>query len=704
MSVTVDPHGQAWRDRDPDDADNKVIVDRTANNQLAAPEHTDDLADDIDHIGADDTDDDPELSAAVETAVWDSPLRAPLQRFADRPLPTLTSTIAATRWWGWYLGLGLLNLLAHFPQLAAAQIPHMLRGIAKGGGTYSRWRAKSEWLESAKHAEGNQRALRVENVERAKRGATRSTLLIVVALFAAALYCMITGLVWPLLAAVVVGLLVADLIGRRDAPATGGPEILPRSPFREGAPSRMVVADVRAVLEKIGHPPETLSVVEPRVQRHGLSMTVHSDAVLDEIAVSAIERGLQTYRGAVSTIGDPNNAALTELRIMWEDPLSASCAPLRLVPGSISIADPAVLGYGIGGVPLELNLMRVNLGIVGGPGSGKSSSMWALIAHLVACRDVVLHGIDLSGGPMLNAWGDAIQGDVAFDRDAAVALLERRIASAIRRTRTLAGRSRPTLDGPAPGSENWEPSDGMFHVVLIDELPLLAKDPVLCGLLAEHQRIGRKAGETSVWASQDMNRETIGATSLRKYPSTIILHSCSRDDVTTALGGGKVAEGWAPHRLAPAEGDDANDAGKCFIRSGRHTRPVPWRMARLDNLADIWERALEAVAAGRPTDDADTAGKAAGGDGGEDVADATIVPEPVARLLRVFAAEGNPEFLPSERICAVLNEGIDDPDQMMTGRRIADSLRPYDVTSRRPRVGGSSTRGYALADLRKVER
>lgn len=673
-------------DDDPD------LADRIANNVAGPPARVDQLAATIDDVNPDDTDDQHELTRDVERhAFGNSPLRAPAARLAGMPVPTPAQLAVQARWWARTLTFAALQVLIHLPQITWNQVPHVLRGIAIACGGYARYRGKGRWLEAAYAADAPMRAARVEKVEHAKRGATRLTMLALVLLTIGVTWALWSGRDTWVWTAGALALFALDLIGRRQAPRDTGVEIMPRSSFTEGAPTRMVVADVRAVLVEQGHEPERLAVVEPRVAEHGLVMKIHSPREIDESAVLAIERGLQTYRGAASIIGDPDNAALTELRLMWEDPLAASFVPLRLPPRSQTIADPAVLGYGLGGAPLELNFMRTNVVIVGAPGSGKSSTLWAIIDWLSVCRDARLWGIDLSGGPMLSAWGDVFH-KRATDKATALAMLRELLTEAGDRTRVLAARSEPSAhrDGP-PQSENWGPADGLFEILVIDELPLLSQDPDLCELLAEHQRVGRKAGVTSISATQDLSKETMGATSLRKYPSTVILHACSRDDVTMALGGGKVKEGWAPHRLTPAEGDAANDAGKCFISSGRHTRPVPWRMARLDDMGEIHSRAIERIDAGRPGDD----------DHGRSTVDGHVVPDDLAMVLAVFTGAGDPEFLPTTELLDTLNESRT-RDRQHSGNDLAARLRRHGVEPERRRHHGSMRRGYILADLRSA--
>lgn len=645
---------------------------------------------DIDDVEEDDYG--GELVPFDEPDPWEpSPLRGPLERFANRPMPTWYGIRASARWWGWHLTRALARLVAYSPLLGLYQLRYICRGIGRWSGLYATWRAKPEWLAAAKEAEGKDKAKYVTQVERAKANASRLTVVLIVLIVGGSFLALRWGYGLHLLAVLLIVLALADVHGRKGAPVSNAVAVMPRSSFREGAPAHMVVADVKAVLVERGHhAEETTAVVEPRVGPYGMSMSVHSAQELTETDIYNIERGLQTYRGAVQVLAEPGNAAVSELRIWWTDPLATSQTPPHLPPLSGSIAEPAELGYGVGGVPLLLNFMRTNMFIVGGPGSGKSSTLWTCIDWLSTRHDVVLHGIDLSGGPALRSWGDVFASK-AFDVETAKKLMQRRIVSAIERTNLLAERSEPRPGMPAPKSENWTPEDaaagrGLFHILIIDELPLMANDPELIALYGEYLRIGRKAGETSVAAAQDMTKETLGLTSIRKYPSTLIMHACSREDVTQALGGGKVQEGWAPHRLVPAEGDNENDAGKAYIKSGRHTTPIPWRFNRLDDLREIHRRAMERIEAGRPVD----------GAAREVAAEAAVIPPVLGELVAVFRGAGEPDFLPTEEILEAISKITGKP---VKGAELAAAVKPFGIEPGRKRIDGKPTRGYFWAAI-----
>lgn len=587
-------------------------------------------ADDADDIAEDD--DSAELERYADA--W-NPARNAVERYLDRPLPSLHQVRASVAWW-------VLTARALAPHIAWRALPALLaqirptvRGIGRLLQAWAVWRCKSDWLVDVKQAEGNERAKQRRYFERRKRARSIMSVLGLVALVAAlmvgsSLY------PWPTTLAVLAALAALDVWGHRVAGAGEHTSVLPSAPLREGAPMRMIVAQVIDVLTGRGHVP---TVVNPEIGRYGVIMDLHTGTEVDDKDLEALERGLQAFPGAVTRIQSRDNAAVGQLRIMWEDPLAQILPPPRRDPLSCTIDNPGDLGYGLGAVPLHLNFLRTNILVVGGPGSGKSSCFWCMIDYLTACKDVVLDGIDLSGAATLDAWGECIRNLATSEREAEEVLRDA-LDLSDKRTRKIAGRSRPRRGGGKVGPENFGTADGKAHVLLIDELPLLAKSKLLLPLYSEHQRIGRKAASTSVAATQDLQGDTIGATSVRKYPSTTVLLACSREDVTSALGGGKVKEGWCPHRLVPAEGDDANDAGKAFIHSGRHRVPNPWRFNRLDDINAIHERALARIDAGMPTMDDDES----------DIIEGFVLPDELAIFSAAFTAHGWPEFLPTDEI------------------------------------------------------
>lgn len=644
---------------------------------------------------ADDLPDDDDESSALEryADAWTpSAARGTVEHWLERPLPTVRQMWQSTRWWGGTAARVAPHLLVRLLPALLAQVRPTIVGLGRVLQMWAVWRCGTDYLVDVKQAEGNERAKARDKWERRRHA---RNVMSVIGWAALAIGLLVGMSLWPGYTwLAILGLLVLlDALGHRGASSVALGGALPHSALRVGAPLRVIVPQVADTLAGRGH---TVTIVNPTVGRYGIAMDVHSPTELDDKDLEALERGLQSFPGAISQIRSRENAAVTELRIMWEDPLAEMHSPPLWTPLSQTVNDAGTLGYGLGALPLHLNFLRTNILVCGGPGSGKSSAFWCMIDYLTACRDVVIDGIDLSGGPALDAWGDCIR-HFATSEGEAEEILRDALDLANRRTRRIAGRSRPRRGGGPVGSENWGTADGNIHIILIDELPLVAGHngkggtKNLLGMYSEHQRVGRKAASTSIAATQDLAGDTLGATSLRKYPSTTVLLACSREDVTLALGGGKVKEGWSPHRFTPAEGDDPNDAGKCFIHSGRHRVPNPWRFNRLDEMSAIHSRALDRIDAGRPVlADDDTFG----------VVDSVVLPDELAMVHAAFDAARWPEFLATADILAAIAAARGNAP---TEAKLAELVRPHGLRPdpKRRRTNGSNPRyGYTSDALR----
>lgn len=400
--------------------------------------------------------------------------------------------------------------------------------------------------------------------------------------------------------------------------------------LRPGIPTGVLARNVVRGLEASR---VTAEPAAPPVQhRWGWTVPVLTEDELTDKAMRALERRLRARRGSITPIPDPDNAAVTRLRLVHTDLLAGVGAPPPRPPLSGSITETADLGRVMDGDPLILELLRVHLLLVGGTGSGKSSGLWALLDWLTSRRDVIVDGIDLTGGPVFRAWGGCIR-TLATTPEDAKDLLERHIRLSKARAGLLGDRSEPRPGGPPPGDENWDPAtDGPARFLIIDEYPVLVdaridgKPARLADLVTTLERIGRKTANQVALASQRAGRNDLGNTTVKAMTEAQILLPCSAGDVDM-LWPGKRGEGWRPDLLKGASGRRPNDAGKAYINAAGHDEPRTSRFYRL-TLPEIHRRAIARMEAGLPELDAFSA---QAWDSGEDISD--LIERDVPKLL-----------------------------------------------------------------------
>ena len=272
--------------------------------------------------------------------------------------------------------------------------------------------------------------------------------------------------------------------------------------------------------------------------------------------IPAIESGLGTTRNAVRVYPTPDDLAnRCEIRVLEMDPHAGAIEWPG--PSVTSINQPVDLGLFEDAAQCRMLFARLH-GIFGGTtGSGKSGGLNVLIGNLVACRDVVIWGIDLKRGMELGPWASCID-RLATTPGQAIILLRDAVAVLQARAALLA----------AAGKRGWPISPHMpALVIIIDEYAELAEQaPDAMSDTDTIARLGRAVAVTLIAATQRPTQKAMGQGAVR---SQMDLRICFRvrepRDVDLILGQGMLKSGWDAHTL--------NAPGKFLISAPGHDRP-----------------------------------------------------------------------------------------------------------------------------------
>ena len=279
--------------------------------------------------------------------------------------------------------------------------------------------------------------------------------------------------------------------------------------------------------------------------------------ITDVIArIPAIESGLGTFRAAVRVYPTPDDlASRCEIRVLDMDPHAGSIPWPG--PSVTSITQPIDMGPFEDAALCRILFMRRH-GLFGGTtGSGKSGGLNVLMGNLVACRDVVIWGIDLKKGMELGPWASCID-RLATTPEQAIILLRDAVAVLEARAELLA----------AAGKRTWEISSEMpALVIVIDEYAELADDaPDAMPYTDSIARLGRAVAVTLIAATQRPTQKAMGQGAVR---SQMDLRICfrvrERKDVDLVLGQGMLSAGWNAHSL--------NAPGKFLVSAPEHQTP-----------------------------------------------------------------------------------------------------------------------------------
>ena len=279
--------------------------------------------------------------------------------------------------------------------------------------------------------------------------------------------------------------------------------------------------------------------------------------IRDVIAkIPGIESGLGTFRGAVRVHPTPDDLANRfELRVLDTDPHADSI--IWPGPSVTSITEPIDLGPFEDAVSCRVLFLRRH-GLFGGAtGAGKSGWLNVLMGNLVACRDVVIWGIDLKKGMELAPWVSCID-RLATTAEEARALLADAVAILEARAALLAEQ----------GQRVWEPTPDMpALLIIIDEYAELADDaPDAVKHADSVARRGRAVAVNLVAATQRPTQKAMGQGAVRSQMDVrICFRVRERKDVDLILGQGMLTAGWNAHTL--------NAPGKFLISAAEHDTP-----------------------------------------------------------------------------------------------------------------------------------
>lgn len=265
-----------------------------------------------------------------------------------------------------------------------------------------------------------------------------------------------------------------------------------------------------------------------------------------------IESGLGLRPGSARAIPDTARADRFTLRVIETDP-HAQPIPWPGM-GATSITKPVNLGLFEDGRQVEVLILRRNVLIGGITDSGKSGIVNIFLAHLAACADAVVWGVDLKGGMELQPWARCL-GLLATTPQQAVDLFAAAVAELDRRAARMA----------AAGRRVWEPSADMPALVIVAdeyaELPPEAQE-----YADSIARRGRAVAVTLLAATQRPTQQAMGHNAVRAQMDVrICLRVRERREVDLILGQGSFNAGWHAHTLT--------QPGTFLISAREHTTP-----------------------------------------------------------------------------------------------------------------------------------
>lgn len=332
-----------------------------------------------------------------------------------------------------------------------------------------------------------------------------------------------------------------------------------------GSPQQLAVC-VLAALRKAGVP--VAEVFDISRQPWGWQCTVRVSEGTPEVIIKAagdLETSFDLADGGVrpQTIKARRSCAI--LRLVQTDPFASAPGMPYRAPKSISITDKSRIGTSVGGDPLEAALSGVMGLVVASSGGGKTGLLQALAEVTTACYDNITIDLDPHGDG-LEDLGDAVRlTGRSHEQIEAVLFFFLMLSKARARLRAKLGMGK-----------KWKVRPEHPHfTIFFDEFP---KGSELAKLLAvQLLLVGRKEAVTLVIASQGATKFYLGE-SFAQMVALKIVGPCKVGDTRGVFGDGAVAEGWQPHRLAPATDTDPKDAGHIYAQGvpGRPDEPIEY--------------------------------------------------------------------------------------------------------------------------------
>jgi hypothetical protein len=337
-------------------------------------------------------------------------------------------------------------------------------------------------------------------------------------------------------------------------------------PVRQAATTQQLATCVLAALRKAGIPVAEVFDISRQVWGWQCMVRV-SEGTPEVILKSAgdLETSFDLATGGVRPQPVKARRSCAILRLVETDPFATAPGLPYRAPKSISITDKSRIGTSVGGEALEAALSGVMALVVASSGGGKTGLLQALAEVTTACYDNITIDLDPHGDG-LEDLGDAVR-------------LTGRSHEQIEATLfffLMLSKARARLRAQLGMGKKWKVSPEHPHfTIFFDEFP---KGSDLAKLLAvQLLLVGRKEAVTLVIASQGATKFYLGE-SFAQMVALKIVGPCKVGDTRGVFGDGAVAEGWLPHRLAPATDTDPKDAGHIYAQGvpGRPDEPIEY--------------------------------------------------------------------------------------------------------------------------------